>query len=357
LPAAITVSARHCGWLGVYFNYDDDQYEHAKGEILRYRRLGRSDLRVSEVSLGTWLAYGEGEVRTRHIACVRRALDLGINLFDTANVYGWGEAERLLAEALKGVPRDRYLLATKLWGPMNDVDQGLSRAQVFKQIDGSLQRLGTDYVDLYQCHRYDEETPLEETMQALSEVVRQGKVRFLGFSEWPLDKVRVAAAMAGVEKFVSSQPQYSLLWREPETGIFPLGRALDLGQLAWAPLAQGVLAGRYPPGAAFPEGWRGESPAMTVHLRRWFSTPVLTAAQALKPLAAEAGLTPAQFAVAWVLKNPNVTSAIVGASRPEQLEDTAAASQAQVDPALFRQAEQLLSAALAEAQEMERGHD
>lgn len=323
---------------------------------MRFRKLGSSDLMVSEITLGTWLAYGEGATRARHIACVRRALELGINLFDTANVYGWGEAERLLAEALQGVPRDRYLLATKLWGPMNDTDRGLSRAQVFKQIDGSLQRLKTDYVDLYQCHRYDEETPLAETMQALSEVVRQGKVRWLGFSEWPVDKVREAAAMAGVEHFVSSQPQYSLLWREPESGVFPLGRELGLGQLVWAPLAQGVLAGRYPPGSPFPEGWRGESPAMSVHLRRWFSPPVLTAAGALGTLATEAALTPAQFAVAWALSHPDVTSAIVGASRPEQLEDTVAASGAQVDSALFRRAEALIEAALAEARELEVRH-
>ena len=320
---------------------------------MRFRKLGGSDLRVSEIALGTWLSYGEGEVRARHIACVHRALDLGINLFDTANVYGWGESERLLAEALQGQRRDSYLLATKLWGPMTDTDRGLSRAQVFKQIDGSLQRLRTDYVDLYQCHRYDDDTPLEETMAALSEVVRQGKVRWLGFSEWPLDKVREAAAMAGVERFVSSQPQYSLLWREPETGVFPLGRELGLGQLIWAPLAQGVLAGRYPPGSPFPDGWRGESPAMSVHLRRWFSPPVLAAAEKLKPLAKEAGLTPAQFAVAWTLANADVSSAIVGASRPEQLTDTVAASGAPVDLDLFRRAERLLSAALAEAQELE----
>lgn len=323
---------------------------------MRFRKLGASDLVVSEIALGTWLSYGEGEVRARHIACVRRALDLGINLFDTANVYGWGESERLLAEALEGVPRDRYLLATKLWGPMTDTDRGLSRAQVFKQIDGSLQRLKTDYVDLYQCHRYDDETPLAETMDALSDVVRQGKVRWLGFSEWPLDKVREAAAMAGVERFVSSQPQYSLLWREPEGGIFPLGRELGLGQLIWAPLAQGVLAGRYPPGSAFPEGWRGESPAMSVHLRRWFSPPVLAAAQGLAPIAAEAGLTIAQFAVAWALANPDVASAIVGASRPEQLADSAAASGATVDPDLFRRAETLLATALAEALQGEAQH-
>ena len=316
---------------------------------MRYRKLGSSDLVVSEISLGTWLSYGEGEARARHLACVRRALDLGVTLFDTANVYGWGEAERLLAEALKDVPRDRYVLATKLWGPMSETDKGLSRTQVFKQIDGSLARLKTDYVDLYQCHRYDPETPLEETMEALSEVVRQGKVRWLGFSEWPADKVRKAMAMVGVERFVSSQPQYSLLWREPEAEVFPLGRELGIGQLVWAPLAQGVLAGRYPPGAEFPAGWRGESPAMSVHLRRWFSGPVLAAAQALGPIASEAGLTSAQFAVAWALDNADVASAIVGASRPAQLEDTVAASGAHVDAALFRKAEELLDAALAQA--------
>jgi aryl-alcohol dehydrogenase-like predicted oxidoreductase len=320
---------------------------------MRYRQLGASDLMVSEITLGTWLAYGEGSVRTQHIACVRRALDLGINLIDTANVYGWGEAEKLIADALEGVPRDRYLIATKLWGPMNDMDRGLSRAQVFKQIDDSLRRLKTDYVDLYQCHRYDEETPLAETMQALSEIVRQGKVRWLGFSEWPQDKVREAAALAGVERFVSSQPQYSLLWREPEDAVFPLSAELGLGQLVWAPLAQGVLAGRYPPGSPFPEGWRGESPAMSLHLRRWFSPVVLEAVGKLPAIAAEASLSPAQFAIAWTLRRPEVTSAIIGASRPGQVEDNAAASGVVVDSALFAQAERLMADALAEAARLE----
>src|SRR5579859_4342276 len=183
---------------------------------MRHHRLGNSDLVVSEISLGTWLSYGQGPDRQRLIACIHRALDQGVNLLDTANVYGFGEAERLLAEALTGRPRDSVVIATKLWGPMNDTDRGLSRAQVLKQIDGTLQRLKTDYVDLYQCHRYDEETPLEETMQALSDIVRQGKVRYLGFSEWSADQIRRAQAMIGTEHFGSSQPQYSLLWRQPE---------------------------------------------------------------------------------------------------------------------------------------------
>ncbi|MFI5337489.1 MAG: aldo/keto reductase, partial [Opitutales bacterium] len=244
---------------------------------MRYRRLGESDLVVSEISLGSWLSFGEGDVRRRHVACFHRALDLGVNLFDTANVYGFGESERLLAEALYGAPRNSYILATKLWGPMQDGDRGLSRAQVFKQIDGSLQRLKTDYVDLYQCHRYDDDTPLEETMQALSEVVRQGKVRYLGFSEWPAHRIAEAQAMIGVEHFVSSQPQYSLLWRDPEAEIFPLCRAQGIGQLIWSPLAQGVLTGKYRPGEPLPAGSRATSRAGSGFVSRYLDPPVLSA--------------------------------------------------------------------------------
>ena len=309
---------------------------------MRYRRLGASALEVSEISLGTWLSFGEGPERQNLIACIRRALDLGVNLLDTANVYGFGEAERLLAEALKGRPRDSVVIATKLWGPMNDGDRGLSRAQVLKQIDGSLQRLKTDYVDLYQCHRYDDETPLEETMQALSDIVRQGKVRYLGFSEWPADKIRAAQAMAGMEKFVSSQPQYSLLWRDPEADVFPTCRAEGIGQLIWSPLAQGVLTGKYAPDAAPPGGARGASVEMSKYTGRWFNPTTLAAVQRLKPLAAEAGLNLGQFAIAWTLANQHVTSAIIGASRPEQVDDNLAAAEREVDPALFAEAERIL---------------
>lgn len=317
---------------------------------MRYRRLGSSDLVVSEISLGSWLSYGEGEARQRLISCFHAALDAGINLIDTANTYGWGESEKLIGEALAGRPRDSYMLATKVWGPMSETDKGLSRAQIAKQLDGSLRRLRTDYVDLYQCHRYDDETPLEETMEALSDAVRAGKVRWLGFSEWPADKIVEAMEMAGVERFVSSQPQYSLLWREPESEIFPLCDRYGIGQLVWSPLGQGVLAGRYPPGSAMPEGWRAESPTMSPFMRSWFNDEVLRAAQTLQNLVAQAGLTGAQFAVAWVLRSPYVTSAIVGASRPQQVLDTAAASGMDVDPALFDEAERLIGAALEKAQ-------
>jgi aryl-alcohol dehydrogenase-like predicted oxidoreductase len=316
---------------------------------MRYRRLGRSDLVVSEISLGTWLSFGEGEERARHIACLHRALELGVNLIDTANVYGFGESERLIGEALAGRPRDSYVLATKLWGPMKNGDQGLSRAQVFKQIDGSLRRLRTDHVDLYQCHRYDDDTPLEETMEALSEVVRQGKVRYLGFSEWPAHRIAQAQAMVGTERFASSQPQYSLLWRHPEAEVFPLCEAESIGQLIWSPLAQGLLTGKYPPDAGPPGGRRGASVEMSKYTRLWFTPTVLTAVEALKPLAAEAGLTLGQFAIAWTLANDHVTSAIIGASRPDQVDENVAASDKAVDPALFRQAEAILDAAMAEA--------
>ena len=317
---------------------------------MHYRKLGHSDLVVSEISLGSWLSFGEGETRRRHIACFHRALDLGVNLFDTANVYGFGESEKLVAEALYGAPRNSYCLATKLWGPMRDGDRGLSRAQVFKQIDGSLQRLKTDYVDLYQCHRYDDDTPLEETMEALSVVVRQGKVRYLGFSEWPVDKIVEAQAMVGVEHFVSSQPQYSLLWRDPEAEVFPICRTEGIGQLIWSPLAQGVLTGRYAVDAAPPGGLRGASVEMSKFPRRWFNPVVLGAVQQLRPLADAAGLTLGQFAIAWTLRDALVASAIVGASRPEQVDENVAASEKVVDPALFEAAEHILGAALVDAE-------
>ena len=310
---------------------------------MKYRKLGSSDLIVSEIALGSWLTYSGGVDKARSMACVRRALDLGINLVDTANIYGRGAAETLLGEALAGVDRSTFVLATKLYFPMTAADQGLSRAQVLKQLDASLARLRTDYVDLYQCHRYDPNTPLEETMQALNDVVQQGKARYIGFSEWPADKIKAAIAMPEVEKFVSSQPQYSLLWRKPETEVMPLCAANGISQIVWSPLAQGVLTGKYLPGAELPGESRAASPTMGTMLDRAFlSRPVLEAGQQIKPLAAQAGLTSPQFALAWVLRQPNVAAAIIGATRVEQIEDNVGASGASVDPALFAQAERLL---------------
>ncbi|MDH4386179.1 MAG: aldo/keto reductase family protein [Caulobacter sp.] len=312
---------------------------------MRYRQLGSSDLQVSEISLGSWLTYGVGVEADNAAACVHRALDLGINLIDTANVYGRGAAETVLGETLAGVPRDRYVLATKLFGDMGGGDKGLSRAQVFKQIDASLKRLKVDHVDLYQCHRYDPETPIEETLEALSEIVRQGKARYIGFSEWSPQNIQDALATPGVEAFVSSQPQYSLLWRRPEKEVIPLCAANGISQIVWSPLAQGVLTGKYDPDAPPPADSRAASDAMGGSMKNWMQRPVLEAAVRMKPLAAEAGLTLAQFALAWVLREPNVASAIVGASRPSQLDDNVAAVEAKVDPALFAAAEAIAAEA------------
>ncbi|HET9639721.1 MAG TPA: aldo/keto reductase family protein [Allosphingosinicella sp.] len=312
---------------------------------MRYRKLGSSDLQVSEISLGSWLTFGVGVERDRAAAVVDRSFELGINFIDTANIYGRGAAESFLGEVLERRPRSSYLLATKLFFPMTETDRGLSRAQVEKQLDASLKRLRTDHVDLYQCHRYDAETPLEETMAALTEAVRSGKARYIGFSEWPVDKIRAAVEMAGVEKFVSSQPQYSLLWREPEEEVIPLSAANGISQIVWSPLAQGVLTGKYRPGSPPPGNSRATSEEMGGWMDRLLQRPVLEAVERLKPIAAEAGLSLAQFALAWVLREPNVASAIVGASRPEQLAENAAASGAEVDPALFARAEAIVGEA------------
>ena len=295
--------------------------------MMKYRQLGDSDLKVSEISLGSWLTYGLGVDDANARACIDRAFDLGVNFIDTANIYGKGAAESFLGRALKDKPRSSYILATKLYFPMTETDRGLSATQIYKQIDNSLERLETDYVDLYQCHRYDVKTPLEETMEALSNVVRQGKARYIGFSEWSAEQIAASLAIPGVVKFVSSQPQYSMLWRRPEDDVFPLCAANGIGQVVWSPLAQGVLTGKYLPGEPPPKDSRAASPEMNTFwgddLR---SEPVLTAVQELRPIAARLDVTLAQLALAWTLRDPGVSSAIVGASRPEQVDDNVAAS-------------------------------
>jgi aryl-alcohol dehydrogenase-like predicted oxidoreductase len=293
---------------------------------MEYRQLGRSDLHVSEISLGSWLTYGVGVEADAGRACVARAFDVGINFFDTANVYGRGAAEEFLGDTLSGIDRSSYVLATKVYFPMSREDRGLSAAQIRKQIDASLKRLRTDYVDLYQCHRYDKDTPLEETMQALTEVVRQGKARYVGVSEWKADQIEAALELPGVERIVSNQPQYSMLWREPEKDVFPLCEREGVGQVVWSPLAQGVLTGKYEPGSPPPEDSRAAHESMGQMMGRWRDDDVLEAVQALEPIAAEAGLTMAQLALAWVLRLPVISSAIIGATRPAQVDDNAAAS-------------------------------
>jgi 1-deoxyxylulose-5-phosphate synthase len=257
-------------------------------------------------------------------------------------VYARGQAEEFLGEVLAGRPRDSYILATKVFFPMSDNDKGLSREQIFKQIDLSLARLRTDHVDLYQCHRYDWDTPLEETMDALTEVVRQGKARYLGFSEWPVDKVREALALPGVEKLVSSQPQYSMLWRGPDDELIPFCAENGISQIVWSPLAQGVLTGKYRPGQPPPEGSRKTNDAMNYFMDRVDDDTLLERVQLLQPIADELGLTMAQLALAWVLREPNVASAIVGASRPAQLEDNVGASGVELGPEILRQIDEAL---------------
>ncbi len=309
---------------------------------MRYRKLGRSDLVVSEVSLGSWLTYGGGVSRERAEACVHRAFDLGINFIDTANVYSGGAAESFLGEVLAGRPRASYVLATKVFFPMPDGDRGLSAAQIEKQLDASLRRLRTDHVDLYQCHRYDPATPLAETMEALTRAVRSGKTRYIGFSEWTAGQIRDALALPG-ERFVSSQPQYSLLAREPEAEVFPLCAREGIGQIVWSPLAQGVLTGKYLPGEPVPAGSRAASKAMGAFIQRRLDPAILAGVQRLHPIAAGLGLTLSQLAIAWVLRRPEVSSAIIGASRPEQVEENAQASGVNLAPDVIDRVERTLA--------------
>ncbi len=293
---------------------------------MRYRRLGDSDIKVSEISLGSWLTYSGGVEREQTEACTRRAFELGINFFDTANVYGTGAAEEAWGEILSDYKRDDYVLATKVFFQMSDTDRGLSAEQISKQLDASLRRLRTDYVDLYQCHRFDTETPIEETMEALTEAVQAGKVRELGFSEWTPEQIRAGLEVPGARKLVSSQPQYNLLWRCPEAEVFGLCAEHGISQIVWSPLAQGVLTGKYRSGEPPPQGSRATSEEMGWAMSRYTDDAIFEGVQRLAPIAEGAGQTLVQQALAWVLRREEVASAIVGATRPEQLEQNAAAS-------------------------------
>jgi aryl-alcohol dehydrogenase-like predicted oxidoreductase len=296
---------------------------------MKTRKLGHGPLEVSELSFGTWLTVAGGVGREQAIRCIHAALDHGITLFDTANQYGAGEAERTLGQALKSYPRDRYMVATKLFFPVGDEpDHGLSAAQVEKQLDRSLKRLGVDCIDLYQCHRFDKETPLEETMAALDKAVKAGKVRAIGFSEWTAEQIDAAAAITGANSlaaFSSSQPQYSMLWRKPEAAVFGACARHGIGNLAFSPLAHGVLTGKYKPGEPPPAGSRAASAEMNQFMetagRHYRSDYLLEAVAKLKPIAGDLGLTMVQLALAWVLRRTEVASAIIGASRPEQIAD------------------------------------
>jgi aryl-alcohol dehydrogenase-like predicted oxidoreductase len=311
---------------------------------MRYRRLGSSDLEVSEISLGSWLTFAGGVGFEQTRACTDAAFEAGINFFDTANVYGRGAAESAWGEILAGRRRDSYVLATKVWGQMSDdpADRGLSAAQIAKQIDASLARLRTDHVDLYQAHRFDPDVPIEETVEAFQQVVASGKARYLGFSEWTAEQIQAAVDLAGPDLFVSSQPQYSMLWRAPEAELLGLCAANGISQIVWSPLAQGVLTGKYSPGQAPPPDSRAANSDMNVAMDRLMDDAVLEAVDRLRPIADQAGLSMAELALAWVLRRPELASAIVGASRPEQVHANAKASGIDLAPGTLAAIEEAL---------------
>jgi aryl-alcohol dehydrogenase-like predicted oxidoreductase len=293
---------------------------------VKFRKLGDSDIEVSEISLGSWLTYGGGVAQEQTEACTRAAFDAGINFFDTANVYGGGAAESVWGEVLKEFDRGSYVLATKVFFPMSETDRGLSRQQIHKQIDASLKRLQTDYVDLYQCHRPDPETPIEETMEALTEVCEAGKAREIGFSEWTVEQAQAGLDVRDTKDWVSSQPQYNEIWRAPEAELIPFCEEYDISQIVWSPLGQGVLTGKYKPGAPVPEDSRMASDSMNWAMDRYMDDEVLEAVQKLVPVAEQAGLSMTTMALAWILRHENVASCIIGASRPEQVFSNAEAA-------------------------------
>ncbi|WP_190394364.1 aldo/keto reductase family protein [Nocardiopsis quinghaiensis] len=313
-----------------------------------FRHLGNSGLMVSEIAYGNWLTHGSQVEEDTAKACVRAALDAGITTFDTADAYAQGRAEEVLGRALKDERRDGLEIFSKVFWPMGEGknDKGLSRKHVIRGAEDSLRRLGTDYLDLYQAHRFDHSTPLEETMRAFEDLVRQGKVLYVGVSEWRAEEIERALKIAdemGFDRIVSSQPQYNMLWRVIEPEVVPLSEREGIGQIVWSPIAGGVLTGKYKPGQELPEGSRAADPNSGKFLRGPLEDQVLLErVQKLEPLAAEAGLSLAQLAVAWVLQNQNVSSAIIGASRPEQVEDNVKAAGVELDAGLLTRIDEIL---------------
>ena len=314
---------------------------------MQTRNLGRSGLKITEIAYGNWITHGSQVEEDAAIACVRQALEVGITTFDTADVYAATRAESVLGKALAGERREGLEIFTKVYWPTGPGhnDHGLSRKHILESIDGSLRRLGTDYVDLYQAHRYDHDTPLEETMLAFADVVRAGKALYIGVSEWRAEEICAAAALAQElhVPLVSNQPQYNMLWRVIEAEVVPACEELGLGQVVWSPIAQGVLTGKYMPGQPPPAGSRATDESGGADMvSRWLEDPILTAVQELRPLAEDAGLSLAQLAVAWTLQNPNVSAAIIGASRPEQVTDNAAAAGVVLDDDLLAAIDKVL---------------
>ncbi|XXF75648.1 aldo/keto reductase family protein [Myxococcaceae bacterium GXIMD 01537] len=313
---------------------------------MHYRHLGSSGLVVSEIAYGNWLTHGSQVEEQAALACVRAALDEGITTFDTADVYAGTRAEEVLGHALKGQRRQGLEILTKVYWPTGPGknDRGLSRKHILESIDGSLRRLQTDYVDLYQAHRYDYETPLEETMQAFAHVVRQGKALYIGVSEWTAEQIRAGAGLARQMGFqlISNQPQYSMLWRVIEAEVVPTCQELGIGQIVFSPIAQGALTGKYVPGKQPPAGSRATDEKGSAFIQRFLTDEVLNRVQQLKPVAQEVNLSLAQLAVAWVLQHPNVSSAIIGASRPEQVKENVKAAGVKLDPGLMRRIDGVL---------------
>ncbi len=319
---------------------------------MEFRYLGNSGLKISAITYGNWLTHGSQVENEQAQACVKASLEAGITTFDTADVYANTKAETVLGEALKGERRESVEIFTKVFGPTGPKgpnDLGLSRKHISEAVNGSLTRLQTDYIDLYQAHRFDYETPLEETMQAFADLVRAGKVLYVGVSEWTADQLRAGAALARDLGFqlISNQPQYSMLWRVIEGEVVPASKELGISQVVWSPIAQGVLTGKYVPGADLPEGSRAtDDKGGADMIARWMSDDVLERVQQLKPIADEAGLSMAQLAIAWVLQNENVATAIIGASRPEQVFDNVKAAGVTLEPALLTKIDDVLGDAV-----------
>jgi voltage-dependent potassium channel beta subunit len=314
---------------------------------MEHRHLGRSGLMVSEIAYGNWITHGSQVEEEAAKACVAAALDEGITTFDTADVYAGTRAEEVLGRALDGQRRESLEIFTKVYWPTGSGpnDRGLSRKHIIESIHASLRRLQTDYVDLYQAHRYDHDTPLEETMRAFDDLVRQGKVLYVGVSEWRAEEIAAALAIAdqmGFDRIVSNQPQYNMLWRVIESQVIPLCEKEGIGQVVWSPMAQGVLTGKYLPGQSVPAGSRATDASGSGFIQEYLADNILARVQELRPVADEAGLSMAQLAIAWVLQNPNVSAAIIGATRPEQVRDNAGASGVRLDEAVMRRIDEIL---------------
>ena len=318
---------------------------------MEYRHLGRSGLKISEIAYGNWLTHGGQVEEDAALACVRAALDAGITTFDTADVYAGTRAEEVLGRALHGVRRESLEIFTKVYWPVGrgPNDRGLSRKHIIESAHNSLRRLQTDYLDLYQAHRYDHETPLEETLRAFDDLVRQGKVLYVGVSEWRADEIAAAVRIAGqmgFDKIVSNQPQYSMIWRVIEAEVIPLCEKEGIGQIVFSPIAQGVLTGKYLPGAAAPAGSRATDASGSAFIKGYLTDDILARVQQLRPLAEQADLTLAQMAVAWTLQNLNVSAAIVGATRPEQVRENVRASGVRLDHEVMRRIDDILGPAI-----------